>query len=90
MTTVADILDFLNTIAPPEIREDWDNVGLNCGRMNRPVDKILIALDPFREVCQEAANWGAQLLITHHILIWLPVVSTTFSPQGLGCKTWKS
>ena len=82
MTTVADILDFLNTIAPPEIREDWDNVGLNCGRMNRPVDKILIALDPFREVCQEAANWGAQLLITHHILIWQPGFLTDNDEQG--------
>ena len=47
MATVADILKFVETVAPPYMKEDWDNVGLNCGHMDRPVTKILVALDPF-------------------------------------------
>lgn len=41
MATVADILKFVETVAPPYMKEDWDNVGLNCGHMDRPVTKIL-------------------------------------------------
>lgn len=70
MTTVADILQFLNTIAPPQLMEHWDKAGLNCGHKNAPVTKILIALDPFAESCQEAKDFGAELLLTHHTLLW--------------------
>ena len=72
MVTVRDILDFIETIAPTYMKESWDNVGLNCGRMDAPVDKVLVALDPFMDVCQEAKAMGAQLLLTHHALIWQP------------------
>ena len=36
MTTVADILNFVETLAPRELKMDWDNVGLNCGRRSAP------------------------------------------------------
>ena len=45
MTTVADILKYVETIAPPYMKEDWDHVGLNCGHMDAPVTKVLVALD---------------------------------------------
>ena len=48
MTTVADILNYMDSIAPPHMAESWDNVGLLCGRKEKPVKKILVALDPFR------------------------------------------
>lgn len=70
MTTVADIIKFMNTLAPPEMASSWDRVGLNCGHTDRPVKTVLIALDPFRAVCQEAKELGADLLITHHALLW--------------------
>ncbi len=82
MTTVNDILNFLETIAPSYMKEDWDNVGLNCGRLDQPVNKILVALDPFAEVCQEALQTGADLLITHHALIWSPGFITDQTAQG--------
>lgn len=72
MTTVADIMNFMETLAPRSLKMDWDNVGLNCGSRNAPVSKILVALDPFEHVCQEAADWGADLLVTHHPLIFRP------------------
>ena len=72
MTTVQDIMNFMESLAPKALKMDWDNVGLNCGSRSAPVSKVLVALDPFEHVCQEAADWGAQLLVTHHPLIFKP------------------
>lgn len=77
MTTVNDILAFLNTLAPGYMKEEWDNVGLLCGSRATPVTKILVALDPFEHVCQEAVDVGAQLLVAHHPLIFDPLRSVT-------------
>lgn len=77
MTTVNDILKYIESIAPPYMKEDWDNVGLLCGSKSKPVTKILVALDPFEGVCREAAERGAELIVTHHPLIFQPVRSVT-------------
>ena len=82
MTTVGDILKYIETIAPPYMKENWDNVGLNCGHSDAGVSKILVALDPFPHVCREAKEWGAQLLVTHHALIWKPGFVTNGSVWG--------
>ena len=79
MTTVKDIMTFMETLAPQYMKMDWDNAGLLCGSSSSPVSKILLALDPFEHVCQEAADWGADLLVTHHPLIFRPVSSVTDS-----------
>lgn len=70
MATVKDILSFLETLAPASLKMDWDNVGLLCGSKNTEVTKILVALDPFEGVCREAAEIGAELIVTHHPLIF--------------------
>ena len=70
MATVADILAFLETLAPASLKMEWDNVGLLCGNKSTEVTKILVALDPFEGVCKEAADVGAQLIVTHHPLIF--------------------
>ena len=77
MATVHEILNFLDSIAPPSLKMDWDNGGLQCGDRSAPVQKILVALDPFEHVCREAADWGADLLVTHHPLIFRPLSSVT-------------
>lgn len=77
MTTVSDILQFLEGLAPSYMKMDWDNVGLLCGDPDQPVTKILVALDPFEHVCREAADWGAQLIVTHHPLIFHPQKAIT-------------
>jgi dinuclear metal center YbgI/SA1388 family protein len=77
MTTVADILKFMETIAPKYMKMDWDNVGLLCGSRSTPVSKVVVALDPFEHVCQEAADWGAELIVTHHPLIFQAMKSIT-------------
>lgn len=70
MTTVQDILRAVEAIAPDYMKMEGDHVGLNCGRMDAPVTKILVALDPFSEAIAEAKELGAELLVTHHALIW--------------------
>ena len=88
MTTVADILKYVETIAPPYMKENWDNVGLLCGSRSTPVTKILVALDPFEHVCQEAAQWGAELIVTHHPIIFQAMKSLTDdTPIGRGILT---
>ena len=82
MVTVRDIFEFINTVAPPYMKESWDNVGLNCGRRDKEVKTILVALDPFQHVCQEAVDIGADLLVTHHALLWNPGFITDETQQG--------
>lgn len=77
MTTVADILKYIESIAPGYMKESWDNIGLLCGSKAAPVNKILVALDPFEGVCKEAADWGAELIVTHHPLIFQPAKAVT-------------
>jgi dinuclear metal center YbgI/SA1388 family protein len=82
MATVADILKCIETFAPTYMKEPWDNVGLNCGRMDKEVRKILVALDASTEACHEAKEVGADLLLTHHALIWKSGFVTDQSQWG--------
>ena len=77
MTTVADILDVLEALAPYSMKMDWDNVGLLCGSRKKEVEQVLVALDPFEDVCDEAVEWGADVIVTHHPLIFRPVANVT-------------
>lgn len=77
MTTVQDVLNYIETLAPRYMKMDWDNVGLLCGSRAQPVRKVLVALDPFEHVCQEAAAIGADLIVTHHPLIFKPLPMVT-------------
>ena len=81
MTTVGDILEYVERLAPPDLKLDWDNVGLLCGHRDRPVTRVLVALDPFMDAAEEAAEMGAELLLTHHPLIFHPCRSVSTETQ---------
>lgn len=70
MANVLQILNYLRTLAPEQYKESWDNVGLLCGHSDREVNRAVIALDPFMDTAEEAARAGAQLIITHHPLMF--------------------
>jgi len=70
MATVADILTYIESIAPPYMAESWDNVGLLCGRREKEVKRILVALDPFASVIDEAIREKCDLIVSHHPLIF--------------------
>lgn len=68
--TVGQILELVNGIAPFELAEEWDNVGLLAGRPDAQVDIVLCALDLSMDVLQEAQRRGAQLIVTHHPILF--------------------
>ena len=63
---VRDIYRFIDKIAPFSLQESYDNSGLVIGSMESEVQRVLVALDVTKEIAQEAAEKGAQLIVTHH------------------------
>ena len=85
MVTAGDILHYIESLAPGYMKMDWDNVGLLCGDKDLPVTKVLVALDPFHHVCEEASRWGAELIVTHHPLIFQPLTAVTDETEAGRC-----
>jgi dinuclear metal center YbgI/SA1388 family protein len=69
MPALAAILALLDAAYPPEHAQSWDAVGLVCGDPEAQVNRVLFAVDPVDSVLDEALEWGAQLLVTHHPLL---------------------
>ncbi len=67
-----DVLDLLEKIAPARLAESWDNPGLQVGSCSQKVGKIFMALDPTLRAMRSASERHAQLLLTHHPLIFTP------------------
>lgn len=65
-----NIADFMKEVAPEQLAEDWDNVGLLVGSMEREVRRVMLCLDVTPEVAEEAAENNAELIISHHPLIF--------------------
>lgn len=65
-----EIIKRLEEIAPPNLACDWDNVGLLVGNYQKEVHKIYIALDVTKETMKEAIEFEADMIITHHPLIF--------------------
>ena len=68
--TVQTVCDAMNRIAPKNLAEDWDNPGLLIGNPKSEVKKILICLDVSDEVINHAKKISAQMIISHHPLIF--------------------
>lgn len=79
---VSEIIKIVEEIAPLSLAEKWDNSGLQVGQGDWPVKKIVIALDPLLEVVEYACDINADLLITHHPLIFKPLSKIDFSTQS--------
>lgn len=69
----SEIIRALETLAPQRLACEWDNVGLLAGFRDKEVRRVLIALDAADEVVDRGAELGADLLITHHPLIFRPL-----------------
>ena len=70
MTRVADVLAAVDRLAPFRQAEEWDNVGLILGGADRPVRRVLAALDASDAVAAEAERLRADCLVVHHPLIF--------------------
>ena len=67
---VAEVYALLDQIAPIAGAEEWDNPGLLAGSPDKPVDTVLFALDLTEKVVEEAVRAGAQLIVTHHPILF--------------------
>jgi len=72
------IFDLIEGLAPRALAEPWDNVGLMVGTGKTMVTKVALALDPTLDTIQAAHDAGAQLLLTHHPLIFSPLKKIDF------------
>ena len=77
--TVQDLYSLIDRIAPFETQMESDNSGFLVGSASREVDTVLLALDLTQPVIDEAVSLGAQLIITHHPLMFAPIRSLTDS-----------
>ncbi|GAA4583849.1 Nif3-like dinuclear metal center hexameric protein [Planotetraspora phitsanulokensis] len=79
--SLAEVVAELEARYDPAWAESWDAVGLVCGDPALPVRKVLFAVDPVAVVVDEALEWGADLIVTHHPLYLrgtTSVAATTF------------
>ncbi|MGN1202984.1 MAG: Nif3-like dinuclear metal center hexameric protein, partial [Eubacterium sp.] len=70
MTTVKNIYDYINSIAPFDMQEEWDNSGFILGEYRKEVKTVVLSLDGTKQVAEFAKNVGADLLLTHHPVIF--------------------
>ena len=75
--TVQNIYDLLNAVAPFETQEPYDNSGLLVGSPGQEVTGVLFALDVTEAVMDEALVRGANLIVTHHPLMFDPIRRVT-------------
>lgn len=89
MPKVKDLYEFIDSFAPYNTACKWDNTGISVGDETQEVKKIVFALDITGEVADFAKNVNADLIITHHPLIFnpvkqLPAASTLYKLANYG------
>ena len=77
MISVADVHHFISQLAPPELAEDWDNVGLLVGDSAATVQRIMTCLTITPESAAEAIDAKADVVVTHHPLPFRPIKRLT-------------
>ncbi len=73
MTTVQSIYNFFNKIAPFDTAMDFDNVGILVGDKDKAIKRVIVALDITDLVVREAYALKADLIISHHPVIFNPL-----------------
>lgn len=69
---IKNFTEIIEEIVPPALKEDWDNTGWQL-KLGQDTEKVLIALEITDSVIDEAVSIGADLIITHHPLIFSPM-----------------
>lgn len=83
MYVVQDFCRQMEELAPLELAQEWDNVGLQIGRLDKQVTTVLITLTITMETVDKAIKEGADLIIAHHPVIFHPLRQIrTDSPEG--------
>ena len=69
----SEVIEALRELAPEEWACEWDNPGLIAGRTEKEIKRIFVALDATDPIVEEAVRVEADLLLTHHPLIFKAV-----------------
>ncbi|MEF9933404.1 MAG: Nif3-like dinuclear metal center hexameric protein [Cetobacterium sp.] len=86
--TISDIIKELEKKFPKNFAESWDNVGLLVGDRKQDIKKIIVTLDATESVIDMAIERNADLIISHHPLIFSPIKHIDFS-ELIGRKIMK-
>ena len=76
--TVNDVFNWIDRFAPFETQDDYDNAGLVVGDPNKEIHTVLFALDATPSVVADAVHIGAELIVTHHPLMFAPTKTLRF------------
>src|SRR5699024_6272216 len=67
---VKELTQWIEKKYPPQAAEDWDNVGRLVGDGEKEIDHVFLALDLTEETLVEAVDKGADMILTHHPMIF--------------------
>jgi len=84
---IQDLIGLIHKLYPPEMAEEWDNVGLQVGDPGAALERVLVALDPSLTAVEAARLTGAQALVTHHPLLFHPIKRLT-PDDAVGQVLW--
>ncbi|HEY2648969.1 MAG TPA: Nif3-like dinuclear metal center hexameric protein [Puia sp.] len=70
---ISDIIDHLETIAPRDYQEEYDNSGLIAGDLTGECSGVLVSLDCTEDIVREATEKKCNLIVSHHPLIFRPI-----------------
>jgi len=77
------VVQYMEALAPKHYAVENDKIGLQLGTLNKPIRKVLTALDVTDEVADEAIAAGADLIVAHHAIIYRPLAKLdTSTPAG--------
>jgi dinuclear metal center YbgI/SA1388 family protein len=74
---ISDVIQHLESFAPPEYQETYDNSGLMAGNIENQCTGILVTLDCSEDIIREAVNKNCNLIVSHHPLIFRPMRNIT-------------
>jgi dinuclear metal center YbgI/SA1388 family protein len=78
---IKDVYNAMNTLAPFCTAEEWDNCGLLLGSLDMPVKKVLVCLDVTNSVVDKAIEINANLIISHHPVIFDPIKTLDYNSK---------
>ncbi len=67
---IADIITYLETLAPPTLQEGYDNAGLITGNATWECSGVICSLDVTEEVIREAIANNCNLIVAHHPIVF--------------------
>ncbi len=78
-----EMISLFEQFSPKSLAMEGDKIGLQIGRLNKPVENVMVTLDVLENVVDEAIEKNVQLIIAHHPPIFRPLQKiVTDTPQG--------